>query len=83
MLRVYGHHKYFNSFSAGTVLTRLYRGLRQILTYKDVPIAERVTLKSPVIKDEITLKGFRQILNHWDMYFTAEKNTKIFCGEIS
>ena len=36
MLWVHGHYKYFNTFSAGTVF------IRQNLTYKDGPRAEKV-----------------------------------------
>ena len=36
MLRVYGHYKYFNPFSPGTVF------IRQNLTYKDRPRADGV-----------------------------------------
>ena len=40
MLWVYGHYNFFNSFSAGPSLDVRIR--RQILTYKDAPLAERV-----------------------------------------
>ena len=36
MLCVYGHYKYFNSVTVGTV------SIRQILMYKDGPRTERV-----------------------------------------
>ena len=49
MLRVYGHHIFFNSFSAGTVLRR------QILTSKHGICTERVNTNGVILGNSIAL----------------------------
>ena len=81
MLRIYGHYKYFITFSAGTVF------ISQILTYKNGPRAEGVNVRlairdlsqtqyfvdyiRPKIDKAINSKNKTCTAQYWGLYHTV------------